>query len=99
MKKKDIRTLVVIIWVKTNSKNYAASTAMKTLIFFILIDLKRKINENIVFLMKRNTPLNIPLKQILSKFFRSDEVCITIVIAFELSKCCVQLKSKMIWNV
>ena len=40
-------------------------------IIFILIDLKRKTKEDIVFVMKTNPPtLNVLLKQIHSRFFK-----------------------------
>ena len=49
------KMLVDRIWVMKNLDNYAQKHGKKVLIFFFLIDLKREIKENIVFVMGEKT--------------------------------------------
>ena len=47
--------LQVMIWVMMNLKNYVENHGKKIIIIFVLIDLKWKIKEDIVFVMKSKT--------------------------------------------
>ena len=73
--------LVDMIWVMMNLKNYVENHGKRILIIFVLIDLKRKIKEDIVFVMKAKTLiLNVFLKRNL----------------FNDVKCCIRLKIEKI---
>ena len=56
--------LQVMILITTNLKNYVENHVKKIITIFILIDLKKEIKENIVFVMKAKTViLNVLRKQ------------------------------------
>ena len=66
-----------MIRVMLNFNNYREKIGKKFSIIYILIDLRRKVKENFVFVTKTETPrMNIRLKQIHLRFFKPSKRCI-----------------------
>ena len=62
-----------------NLNDYAEVPGKTNKIVYVLIDLKRQIEEDIVFVMKGTTPtLNVHWTQIHSRFFKTNELSLCI---------------------
>ena len=59
-----VETMVDLIWVMVNSKNYVASAGKMNRIIYVLMDLRIEIREDSVFVLKAKTPtLNVLQRQ------------------------------------
>ena len=72
-----------MICVMINLNNYAEKLGKMIIIVFVLIDLKRGIKEDIVFVTKTKTQMLIVFRN--RSLFKDD-------------KCCIQMKTEMFWR-